>query len=478
MKWSSLDKVQYANLASIVLFAIALGVELYKYGFEFIRLLNITNFLLAWVIFANVKHAKNTIHRIAILLEESAKGKLDDRIILLKDQGELKRMATNLNYFLDVVETFLKEIRVPIEYASQGKFFRPVVATGFPGIFWQVSQALRKPLSDMKEDAELKKRIELNAQLGQLGGGIASSLEVIYTDLLKSVQKAKDISVESLRTSELSQKGVDYLVQVSKSFMEVVRNVEEESKSITTLADRANNVAGIIELIREVAEQTNLLALNAAIEAARAGEQGRGFAVVADEVRRLAERTQKATEEVAQILTNIQEDVQSTLSKSRQVAKSVKESTSEVEALKGIMQDFSKSATQTAKHADLIEKVINLTARKLDLIIFKHNAYFCAYNLVDTGFYKDSKNCTFAQWYYGDGMEKFGGYEEYRKVETFHDSLHAHIENALQILKSDDPAKELVSKKEKILDEFEKIEDNISNIFKQFDNLIGKIEGR
>ncbi|RME09658.1 MAG: chemotaxis protein, partial [Aquificota bacterium] len=428
MKWSSLDKVQYANIASILLFAVALGVEFYKYGFETIRVLNIANFILAWIIFVNVGHAKSTIHRIALLLEEASRGKLDDRVVLLKDEGELKRMAKNLNYFLDVVETFLREIRFPIEYAAQGKFFRPVVDTGFPGVFKQTAQALKKPLHDMREDAELKKRIELNAQLGQLGGGIASSLEVIYHDLLRSVEKAKNISVESQKTSDLSKKGVQLLEEVSRGFVSVVKSVEEESRSITGLAERAKNVVGIIELIREVAEQTNLLALNAAIEAARAGEQGRGFAVVADEVRRLAERTQKATEEVANILTSIQEEVQTTLEKSREVVSSVKESSKEVESLKNVIETFSRSAEGTSRHASLIEDVLNITANKLDLIIFKHSAYFCIYNLVDTGFYRDSRSCTFAQWYYGQGMERFGDHEEYRRVEGYHDSFHRHIE--------------------------------------------------
>ncbi len=478
MRWSSLDKVQYANIASILLFAIALGVEFYKYGFEPIRVLNIANFLLAWVIFVSVRHAKNTIHRIALLLETASRGNLDDRIVLLKDEGELKRMAKNLNYFLDVVETFLREIRTPIEYAAHSKFFRPVVDTGFPGIFKQTAQALKKPLHDMKEDTELKKRIELNAQLGQLGGGIASSLGVIYHDLLRSVEKAKSISIESQKTSELSKKGVELLEGVSKSFVDVVKSVEEENKSITTLSERAKNVVGIIELIREVAEQTNLLALNAAIEAARAGEAGRGFAVVADEVRRLAERTQKATEEVTYILTSIQEEVRTTLEKSVQVVRNVKESSENVDSLRKVMEAFSKSAEEASKHASLIEDVLNITAHKLDLIIFKHNAYFCVYNLVDTGFYKDSKDCTFAHWYYGYGMERFGNYTEYRNVEGYHDSFHKHIEKVLEVLKRENPADELIRRRDEILHKFNGVEENLSKIFNEFDNLIKNLEGR
>ncbi|MDW8066152.1 MAG: methyl-accepting chemotaxis protein [Aquificaceae bacterium] len=478
MKWSSLDKAQYANIASIVLFAIALGVELYKYGFEVIRLLNITNFLLAWIIFANIKHAKNTIHRIAVLLDEASKGRLEDRVVLLKDKGELKTMARNLNYFLDVVETFLREIKVPIEYASQGRFFRAVVDTGFPGMFKKTAQALKTPLHDMKEDFELKKRISLNAQLGQLGGGIAASLEVVYRDLLKSVERSKGIAQESEKTSGLAQNGVDILRKVSGSFVKVVSNVEEEAKSISQLADKAKNVVGIIELIREVAEQTNLLALNAAIEAARAGEQGRGFAVVADEVRRLAERTQKATEEVAQILTTVQEEVQTILEKSKNAVKSVKESSQEVDSLRSIIDSFNKSAGNTARLASLIENILDITANKLDIIIFKHNAYFCLYNLVDTGFYSDSRSCTFGQWFYKEGMSKFGQHEEFKNIEALHEKLHAHVEEILEIFKAEDPESELIRREKEVLKKAEEMEKVVSNMFSYFDKLIEKLERR
>ncbi|MDW8434007.1 MAG: methyl-accepting chemotaxis protein, partial [Aquificaceae bacterium] len=433
MKWSSLDKVQYANLFSIVLFAVALGVELYKYGFEIIRLLNITNFLLAWIIFVNIRHAKRTIHSIAVLLDEVSKGKLERRVVLLKDEGELKTIIRDLNYFLDVVEAFLREIKVPIEYASYGKFFRPVVDAGFPGMFKKTAEALRKPLQDMRKDAELKRRIALNAQLGQLGGGIASSLAVVYKDLLKSVERSKRIAQESHKTSDLANKGVEILKEVSDGFVRVVDSVQEESKSISHLADRAKNVVNIIELIRDVAEQTNLLALNAAIEAARAGEQGRGFAVVADEVRRLAERTQKATEEVARILTSVQEEVQTILEKSQNVVKSVKDSSKEVNTLKTLIENFNKSAAETAKYANLIENILDITANKLDVIIFKHNTYFCIYNLKDIGFYTDIKSCAFGRWYYGEGMNKFRSYVEYRDIEAYYEKLHKNVENILQV---------------------------------------------
>jgi methyl-accepting chemotaxis protein len=115
----------------------------------------------------------------------------------------------------------------------------------------------------------------------------------------------------SRHASKTAMSGSEVVGKAVKSISRIAEKVQESARTVESLGTRSDQIGAIVATIEDIADQTNLLALNAAIEAARAGEQGRGFAVVADEVRALAERTTKATHEIGRMIKAIQQETQS-----------------------------------------------------------------------------------------------------------------------------------------------------------------------
>ncbi|WP_349559542.1 methyl-accepting chemotaxis protein [Marinobacter sp. NFXS9] len=131
----------------------------------------------------------------------------------------------------------------------------------------------------------------------------ASEVATFASDAAGNAREASDGVVSTQSTLTTAVNGVQ----------ELAADMEEASGAIGQVANRSDDINRILEVIRGIAEQTNLLALNAAIEAARAGEQGRGFAVVADEVRTLASRTRESTDEISEMIEGLQGEVQQTV---------------------------------------------------------------------------------------------------------------------------------------------------------------------
>lgn len=232
------------------------------------------------------------------------------------------------------------------------------------GAVANMQENLKKMIGQIKRGAdtlsassdELAKQMQKINLSAQRSSDATASTAAAIEQMAVSVAQISDNADESKRNShhasQLANEGSKLVEQVGTDLNQVVEQVIGASGRIEGLVERSRQIDGITQVIKEIADQTNLLALNAAIEAARAGEQGRGFAVVADEVRKLAERSSQATEQITTMISAIQADTTAVVESMRAVTPQVERGVESAARAGKSLEEISAGAVRTLNNVE------------------------------------------------------------------------------------------------------------------------------
>ncbi|EAL9758946.1 hypothetical protein D0Y44_00100 [Campylobacter upsaliensis] len=323
------------------------------------------------------KDESEMIEKLFALSNYLKEGDFDKRMIYIKSKSKkLAQIADNLNNMIDGLEAYLREINTSITCSQNNEFYRKALPEGLKGIFAHNIEFINKALSNIEVTAKSAFKNALSKTLMDLSlGSQNKDMSRITTSLNADINAMNNIYDVVYSITKVATENGSQVISLQESMNTLMEVVNSSKETVEAFVANSQNITSVVEVIRDIADQTNLLALNAAIEAARAGEHGRGFAVVADEVRQLAERTQKSTSEISIAIQTMQQDFDNIQSGSEQVFDIVSNSEERISNFSQAFKRLEENSSELGVNFTSFAKKLILSVAKIDHILYKSNIY-------------------------------------------------------------------------------------------------------
>lgn len=420
----------------------------------------------------------DVVRQLRDVLIKSGAGDLSTRVTSIPEGHVLSSVAWGLNDLLDQLEQFMRDIHATILAADEGNTKQTMFLPGFQGDIRSAAVSFKDASVSIALSFKEKMKGELSVEFDKASGGMVVGLQAIQHDIVVNAKNANIINAAAMRSSEEAAQSVGEVKTIVSELNTLIELINSSHDTIHALNERTAEIGTVADLIKDIADQTNLLALNAAIEAARAGEHGRGFAVVADEVRKLAERTQKATQEISMMVQTLNQESSAVSENAEKISYIASDAQNGINRFDDVLSKAATTSMEVGQWSKLINDALFVTLAKIDHIVYKHTVYSAIVNMDQE---KASNlvghtQCRFGKWYFSEDSASFKNTKAYGLCDKHHESVHNHaIEASKCVIRQDCLNKET---KSIIVKHIRAMEESSSHLFTILDQMVDEANPR
>lgn len=423
--------------------------------------------VLSLLLSASIWFASGRIFRLLNTLHEqlgyACDGELHHRASRTRDMGEVGLVAWELNDFMDLVETYFKEINTSFHRVSKNDYTRRPLSQGLPGIFSESLANVDNAIQAMADNDGYIRKNRLSSHLAALNNPhLRQNLANSQDDLTRISSAMDQVASITSDTANASRESLANATVLGSHMDTIAGSVVSMNTASSALAKEWTGIESSLAAISDIADQTNLLALNAAIEAARAGEMGRGFAVVADEVRKLAERSKDTAHQVQSVLGSLSSrisDMQGRASQAGEVASEVKVS---VETFRKRFNTVAEQSDTVLAQVQRVRDMSQVSLLKVGHVMYKQMAY----HALDEG-QPLSQHGDLSAWRHADGLTNFGNTTSFAQLAEPDNRLPQHIDQAIHTASSDGQLNE-----DRVLQHMQAMEQDSAQLLKILERMV------